>query len=181
MKIRIAYRKWWFLAVLLPVLSFGQTVHVEDGKIDYKGKEQVAKLTREELYQRAKAALLEIVKPEKGQLFKDNAENGEVAAIGEIRLHSPYSIIRKLQYTIKLTAKDEGYKYHIDSVFIIEHERGGNTVSTPSEELVKKMEVSGPTAIKTEKQLNEIDMDLQKLLALIRADMEKPNRGEKQN
>ncbi|HWJ27013.1 MAG TPA: hypothetical protein VNS32_10755 [Flavisolibacter sp.] len=57
-------------------------------------------------------------------------------------------------------------------MFIREKIRGGKTTDTPSEDLVKGMDTSGPTAINTEKQLNEIDMDFQQLLDRIRNKME---------
>ena len=52
-------------------------------------------------------------------------------------------------------------------------ERGGKTIKLSSAELFKGIESTGPESIEAEKQLNEIDMKFQKLIALIHNDMKK--------
>ena len=69
--------------------------------------------------------------------------------------------------------RNNSYHYSIDSVYLSQKERGKKTVIQSSKELLKYMEVSGPVAMTTEKQLNEIDMRVQQLLALIKNDITK--------
>lgn len=165
----------YFVAVQ-PLTTTAQTVHLHDGKIEYKETEKIQG-GKDDLYNRAKQALLSVVKTSGDEKLKENHDSGELKTKGYILLESPYSIIRTVHYTIKLTVEEGKYKYHIDDVFIREKVRGGKTTDTPSEDLVKGMDTSGPTAINTEKQLNEIDMNFQNLLDLIRNKMQQSTAG----
>src|SRR6185369_326366 len=108
---------------------------------------------------RAKNALLNNVKGSKKEIAEDNKE--KIGAKGSIKLSSPYHIIKSVEYILELSVEDGKYKYRIDSVYIKQAERGGKTNKISSEELLKGMEVTGPTSANTEKQLNEIDMNFQ--------------------
>jgi hypothetical protein len=165
--------KYLLLFLLLPFFAPCQTVHLEKDRIAYKGKVKVEHASAKELAARAKAALLLHVKAGKeSSLTEDNAV---LRMEGKIRLKTAYSVIRNVHYMIQIDVQDGGYEYHIDSVYVKERERTGKSTLIPSEDLVKNMEVTGPVASQTEKLLNEIDMHLQKLLALIEADMKRPS------
>ena len=159
------------LLAIQPYTVVAQTVHLEKGKIEYKGS---VKLDggQVDLYNRAKEALQSLVKTSDSEGLQEEHDSSELKVKGYIKLISPYSIIKTVHYTIKLSTEDGKYKYRIEDVFIREKIRGGKTTDTPSEDLVKGMDTSGPTAINTEKQLNEIDMDFQQLLDRIRNKME---------
>ena len=159
--------------LLIPVITNGQTVHVDSNRVVYKATVKLDKINKEELYRRAKNVLLNNVKGSKGILFMDNSEKGMIAAKGSIRLPSPYHIIKTVDYILELTVEDGKYQYRIDSVYLKEVERGGKTVKTSSEELLKEMDVNGPASAIAEKQLNEIDMNFQKLIAIFNAEMKK--------
>jgi hypothetical protein len=122
-------------------------------------------------YERAKKALHHITAENKTGNSFDSTETGSLTSTGKIRLTSPKSMIRTVHYTIKMDVEEGACKYKIDSVYIKEKIRGGKTKVIQSEDLVKDMEVSGNVAIETEKQLNEIDMEFQKLISMINSDM----------
>jgi hypothetical protein len=160
--------------LLMPVFAFGQTVHVDSNKIVYKGTVKLDKTNKEELYGRAKNAILNNKKGCEEILVIDNSEKEMIAAKGSARLVSTYHIIKTVEYIFELTVEDGKYEYRIDSVYLKEVERGGKTVKTSSEELLKGMDVNGPVSVTAEKQLNEIDMNFQKLIAIFNADMKAP-------
>jgi Domain of unknown function (DUF4468) with TBP-like fold len=164
--------------LLIPVVTNGQTVHVDEDKIVYKGTVKLEQVNKEELYRRAMNAIHNHVKGSKKGIVEDNNEKEKIAAKGSIKLSSPYHIIKTVEYILELSVEDGKYKYRIDSVYIKQVERGGKTTKISSEELLKGMEVTGPTSATTEKQLNEIDMNFQKLLDLVNNDMKK-NTGAK--
>src|SRR5260221_789666 len=159
--------------LLIPIVSSGQTVHVDEDRIVYKGTVKLEQVNKEDMYIRAKNAILNNVKGSKEGIVEDNNEKEKIAAKGSIKLSSPYHIIKTVEYILELSVEDGKYKYRIDSVYIKTTQRGGKTKKISSEELLKGMEVSGPTSANTEKQLNEIDVNFQKLLALVNNDMKK--------
>ena len=159
--------------LLIPVITSGQTVHVDEGRIVYKGTVKLDQVNKEDMYSRAKNALLNHVKGNKKGIVEDNNEKEKIAAKGSIKLNSPYHIIKTVEYILELSLEDGKYKYRIDSVYIKQAERGGKKTKISSEELLKGMDVTGPTSASTEKQLNEIDMNFQKLLVLVNNDMKK--------
>ena len=160
--------------LLIPVATSGQTVHVEEDRIVYKGTVKLEQVNKEDLYTKAKNALLNNVKGSKKEIIEDDNEKEKIAANGSIKLSSPYHIIKTVEYILELSLEDGKYKYRIDSVYIKQKERNGKTNKISSEELLKGMEVTGPTSANTEKQLNEIDMNFQKLIALVNNDIKKP-------
>ena len=97
-----------------------------------------------------------------------DAVNGSVVANGHFKLPTPHNIVDVVHYTILLEIDKKGYKYTIDDVYLLHADRGEKPEKFTSEKLVKDLEVSGPTSIKTEKQLDQMDMIFQKLIVLIR-------------
>ncbi len=169
--------KWAIFFLLISGVAFGQTVHVDSNRIVYRGTVKLDSVNREELFARAKYAIFNNVKEGKVSIVTDNKEKGIISAKGSIKLASSYHIIKKIEYILELSVDDGKYEYRIDSVSIKQVERGGKTTRIYSEELLKGLDVtvSGfvPGSAIVEKQLNEIDMNFQKLIDLVSADMER--------
>jgi hypothetical protein len=159
--------------LLIPAVTFGQTAHVDENRIVYKGTVKLDSLNKEELFAKAKNAILSNGKGSKGWIVTNNNEKEMMTAKGSIKLASPYHIIKTVEYILELSVGNGKLEYRIDSVYIKQIERGGRTIKISSGELLKGMETSGPVSANTEKQLNEIDMNFQKLIALVGADMRK--------
>lgn len=158
------------LVLFLPLSVFGQTIHTKDDKIDYTGKVRVPGVSQEILHQRAEAALPDLIRHY--QWIKPEKDDSHLLQLrGTTTLTTPYSLIRKVVYTLGVTIEDASYQYHIDSVYLLEQERGGKEKQESSDKLLKHMGESGPPAIATEKILNEIDMNFQKLLTLLQKKM----------
>jgi hypothetical protein len=157
---------------LAPTIAYGQTVHREEDRIVYRGSITVAGTDQEALYQRAKDAMHN-VKGGNENSVEENNSKGMIIAKGKIKLVTPYYLIKTVEYVLELSAKDGNYKYRIDSVYLIQKERGGKEDRISSEKLLKAVEATGQESIDTEKVMNEIDMDFQKLLATIYAEMSK--------
>jgi hypothetical protein len=157
--------------LLIPVFTYGQTAHVDSNRVAYKGVVKVNNVNKEELYARAQHAIRNNVKNEKEVVIAENKEKGMIVAKGSIKLASPYHLIKSLEYVLELSIEDGNYKYRIDSVHIKQSERGGKTIKMPSAHILKGMEESGLSSAIAEKQLNEIDMNFQKRLALLNKDM----------
>src|SRR6266480_4380908 len=103
--------------LLVPAVSYAQTVHVDEDRIVYKGTVTIANVDKEELYERAKESIRNKVKKTKDNIAKDNKQNGMIAVKGKIKLSTPYHLIRKVEYLLELSADDGSYKYRIDSVY----------------------------------------------------------------
>ena len=145
--------------LLLPAAIYGQTIHINEGRIVYKGAMNVPNISKEELYERAKEAIYGHVKGSEKEIVEDNKEKGMLAAKGTIKLTTPYPIIRKVGYILELVVEDGSYKYRIDSVYMKQVERGGKAIKISSTELFKGVEATGPESVEAEKVLNEIDMN----------------------
>ena len=166
--------------LLVPVAAYGQTAHVDSNRIVYKGSVKLDNVNKEKLYAIAKNAIHNNVKNDKKAIIAENKEKGMIVAKGSIQLASPYHLIKTVEYILELSIEDANYKYRIDSVYIKQVERGGKTIRIPSERILKGMDESGLSSATAEKQLNEIDMNFQKLLAMINTDMKKTSVGKKQ-
>jgi len=174
----LAYMKFIkqvILFLLIPAVTFGQTIHIDSNRIFYKGTVNLDAVNKEELFARARNAIFNNVK--EGSMVTDNKEKGMIAAKGSIKLSSPYHIIKKLEYILELAVNDGKYEYRVDSIHIKQAERGGKTIIIYSEELLKGLDLTAsgfvPGYGDVEKQVNEIDMNFQKLIALVNADMKK--------
>jgi hypothetical protein len=159
--------------LLLPTVTYGQTVHIDEDRIVYKGAVNVGQINKEELYETAKQSIYDNVKGSKANTIKDDRQNGKICVKGTIKLTTPYEIIRTVGYVLELSVEEGGYKYRIDSVYMKQVERGGKTIKVPSTEVFKGIEATGPEAVETEKVLNEIDLKFQKILVLISNDIKK--------
>lgn len=159
-----------FLLLLPALFSQGQTIHRKGDKILYEDEVTLPRRTTTAIFTQLQNTAGPLVKNGK-QPAPLQASEPVIVASGDMRLSTDYSLIRTVHYTLRLTASDSGYTYRIDSVFVTEKKRDGREKKRTSKELFKDMETSGPVAEGTEKILNEIDMNFQKLLALLKARM----------
>ena len=165
--------KWILLFILIPSLLKAQTAHIEGDKILYKDTISVAGTSKTILYNRAVKAIAKNVHPVKKDRGDNNRTEDRIMATGNIKLTADYPTTKTLYYLITLKVKDGAYSYLIDSFDIKQAKSGGKTKSILNEEVLKDMEKSGKPSEEAEKVLNEIDMDIQKLIALIKRDMGK--------
>lgn len=158
--------KWFVIIILLsPVFLSAQTVHLNDKKIEYKGEVKLKELSQADIFNRAKTAVQNIVKPDVD--ISVNQDKKELKTIGVIRLPGTYPIIRNLSYSLKLSAKSGGYEYKIEDVSLLEKHRGDKGRFLSSKDLVDLLDETGPPAVEAEHVLNTIDLHLQKILRLI--------------
>ena len=151
-----------------PIVVFGQTVHVEKNRIVYKGKVDVADVSKTELYERVRDMIATTVNNKGDSVIEDNSQKGRLIAHGNIFLRSTYYLARRVDYLLEVNVNDRGYSYRIDSVFLELRERGEAAKKFSSEDLLKMVDVTGPEATAAEKQLNEIDMNFQMLIAKLK-------------
>lgn len=152
--------------MFLPFVSLAQTIHFDDENIVYKGAVATPGLQDGALMSRLQEAVA-AVHDEKGTGADITSLHNKIVVVGEMKLNSPFRIIRKVHYTLQLSPAENGYVYHIDSVSVSEKRRGGKTETKNAEALLEGIEDTGNVAIETEKLLNEIDMRFQKLLAVL--------------
>jgi hypothetical protein len=154
-----------FIVLLLPVFSIAQTVHIKEEKIIYEGKEKIEGASSQQILDKIQKQLPGIIDNYKEESLSGNS----LKAKGELKLTTPYNVVRSVAYTLTLNPADGGYEYLIDDVFFIERERGKKRVTKTSEEVLEGMTETGKLVGETEKILNETDMLFQKLLALIKS------------
>lgn len=152
--------------MFLPFVSLAQTIYFDDENIVYKGTVATPGLQDGALMSRLQEAVA-AVHDDKRTKADITSSHNKIVAVGEMKLNSPFHIIRKVHYTLQLSPAENGYAYHIDSVSVSEKRRGRKTESKNAEELLEGIEDTGTVAIETEKLLNEIDMRFQKLLAVL--------------
>ena len=165
--------KWILFFLLLPCFVKAQTTHIEDNKIVYKDTVKVEGSGKAALYNRAVKAITNNIHPVKAYKVPYYKNEDSITAVGSINLTSGYPIKKTLTYTVTLKVEDGDYSYRIDSFDIIQAKKGGKTTVIPGEEVLKDMDKSGKPSEDAEKLLNEIDMDMQKLIALVKKDMSK--------
>jgi len=144
---------------------------VEKNKIVYKGKIHVEGTSAKQLTVRAKRAILNLDKDYESKVIQNDDGTTRVWFQGVMKLASFDHVSKKVTYILEINVKDGGYEYRIDSVYLVQKEPGEQATEISSEELLNKMESSGPVAARTEAQLNEIDMDFQKLIDRINKEM----------
>ena len=152
--------------MLMPFVSLAQTIHFDHKNIVYKGAVATPGIQDGALLSRLQEAVA-AVHNDKRTKAEITSSHHNIVAVGETKLNSPFHILRKVHYTLKLHPAESGYAYHIDSVSVSEKRRGGKPETKHAKELLKGIEDTGTVAIETEKLLNEIDMRFQKLLALL--------------
>ena len=86
--------KFLFVLLIIPVFSIGQTVHIKDDKIVYEGRENIPGLSAEEIYRKVQKALSGLVR----NYINDTRSVNSVRARGELKLKTPYTIIRTVSY-----------------------------------------------------------------------------------
>jgi hypothetical protein len=155
---------------LFPLWVSAQTVHLHDKKVEYKDDVKLQGLSETEIFNRAKEALKNVVRPIVDMSI--DKDRKELKTEGVIRVSTSYPIVQNVHYTLKLSVKDGGYRYKIDDVSLWERHRGddkGRLIS--SKDLVDQLDDTGKPAIEAEHILNAIDLNLQKVLTLIETKM----------
>src|ERR1051326_3559807 len=166
--------KYIIFVLLMPVMTSGQTVHVDSDRIVYKGTVKLDDVNKDELFARANHVLSADIKGNERVMITNDNGKEMIMTKGTMRLTSPYSMISIVEYIFELSPDKGGFKYRIDSVYIKETERGGETTKISSGELLKGMDMSGTVAAATEKKLNEIDMKFEKIIDRVITGMKKP-------
>ena len=157
--------KRWIIILFFPFFATAQTVHVNDGEVEYKGSVKLKGLSKDVVWARAQEALQPIFGIKEAE--KD-ADKNEMEAEGRMRLEMPYRIIRQVVYRLKLEAKNDELEYKIDKVYLQETQRGFDTKTTPSKDLIDALEEGGAVVKETEKILNETDMRFQEMFARLK-------------
>ncbi|RYY67576.1 MAG: hypothetical protein EOO12_00645 [Chitinophagaceae bacterium] len=155
--------RYLLFLLLAPVFANSQTIHLVRDKICYSGSLATGNADSKTLQEILKAAVLRYT----GTTLQGQAEN-QLFARATMRLASPYHLVRTVQYNLQLTIDKNLCRYTIDSVVLVEKERGGPARTTTDADLLKNMDVSGAMSMNTEALLNEIDMRFQKLLDRLR-------------
>jgi len=153
---------------LFPAISLAQTVHIDDGKIVYKGNIKLKSGSTYDAYTEAKNLLLNYVNPSADSL-KEDKDGKLLGSTAVIRLPSSYHLKKYVMCGVKMKAKDDEIDYEISDVFLKVQERGDKPTFIPSHFLLKKMEENGSVAREAEKQLNEIDMYIQRMVAMLKS------------
>lgn len=162
--------KGLLLLLFFPIASFAQTIHFEDEKILYKGSVSVPGMSANEVAARFGPAIAALMNRETVSTHFLPGENTLVAK-DAIALTTPFHLIRKVHFTLRLTAKEAGYTYCIDSVAVTERRRGSKPKIKSAKELLEGMEETGASGTANERLLNEIDLRFQKLLTLLASAM----------
>ena len=152
-----------FYILLISSVASAQTVHIEDDRIVYKGKARVDRVAHDELVANARQVILDLNGRNEPEISQ--AGNGtNLSSEAVLKLGAPDRVSKKVKYFIQIDVKKDSYEYCIDSVYLLQKEPGHTATKASSEEVLKKMESSGPVAASTEKVLNEIDMNFQKII-----------------
>ena len=156
----------------MPFSTSAQTVHVENNKIIYKETVHVEGATVEQLVALAKQAIGHLDKKNDPKIIQENGKT-KVWSAGAMKLTSSDNVSKKVTYIIEIDVEKGNYQYRIDSVYLVQKEPGHHSTKMSSEDLLSKMNSSGAVAARTERQLNEIDMNFQKLIDRLRNYMAK--------
>src|SRR6266496_2662837 len=74
--------------LLIPAITFGQTVHVDSNRIVYKGTVKPGPINKDDLYAKAKNAMFNYVMERKESIVTDDNIKGMISANGSIKLAS---------------------------------------------------------------------------------------------
>ena len=156
--------KLLFAVLFLPLFSVSQTVHVKDGEILYEGKEKVEGVSPSQIHERIQHILPSLVTD-----YRVEKQSWEMIRVrGKLKLETPYTIIRTVDYSLELRAIENGFQYLIDSVSFTEQTRGEKPETKSSKEILKNMSEQGEIVGETERLLNETDMRFQRVLAMLK-------------
>lgn len=155
-----------FILLFFPFASLAQTIHTEDDRISYKGTIVLAGKSPSSAFSWLHQAVQTAAQKSKTKSDIQTTDN-KLTVQGEMKLNTPFHLVRTLQFTLQVTPAAGGYEYRLDSVFVAEKRRGGSTKVKRSKELLEGMEETGTVAIATERLLNEIDLRLQKFLTMM--------------
>lgn len=148
------------LFLLIPLASVSQTVHVKDDRIAYEGKLDIAYPLSE-----VGNRIQQLSASSRHRFDSLVQEDNLVQTKGSFRLRTPHSLVRTVDYLMIIKQETNGYQYTIDSVTLTEKKRGQGTTKKNSKEILDDLEEFGLKGAHAETILNEIDMQLQQVLA----------------
>ena len=155
--------------LLFPALALAQTINFEKDRVAYRGKIEFKPSSNPDTYKKAKEILLNIVKV-KADSLRENGDEKVLLGAATMRLpSSKYHEIKTMDYRVKLKAGPNVIGYEIGDIRLTIRERGKKEKTLRAEEILKGIGEHGRVAIIAEQQLNEIDMHLQKLIALMQS------------
>src|SRR5436190_1333176 len=117
--------KYIIFVLVMPMMTSGQTVHVDSDRIVYKGTVRLDDVNKDELLARANHVLSTNIKRDEKVMITNDNEKEMIIAKGTMRLTSPYSMISTVEYIFELSRNEVGFKYRIDSVYVKETEWWG--------------------------------------------------------
>jgi Domain of unknown function (DUF4468) with TBP-like fold len=165
------------LLLLLPVYALSQNVPVEKGRVIYENEVAVPNASRAELYSRAKDALAQLERYASPNVYRDSPDNGEMEATGSIPIDKKnHQEKYAVGYHLQIQVTDNKYSYRIDSVQLLHYKRH-KTKEKPVEDLLKDVNNSDKVAVETEMQVNEMDMDILKLIDLLNNEMTRKEKS----
>ena len=157
------------LILLFPAMALGQTINMEKERVVYHGKIEFQDSNHPDTYQKAKEILLHIMSVPADSL-KENTQGKELLGAANLRLpSSKYYEVKTMAYKVKLKPGPNVIGYEIGDIKLTIRERGKKTKTLRAEEILKGMGEHGRVAMIAEQHLNEIDMHLQKLIALMQS------------
>ena len=166
--------KLLLFGLLLPLLSAGQTIHFEEDKIVYKGSVNLALLTKDAILERLQNAL-PVTSKKSTDSLRFHKTDSSLQAFAQIKLKTPYHLIRRVNFALQLMPRQGAYDYKVDSVSLIDGRRGWKQTTKPAAELLEGLEETGIAEIETEMLLNEIDLRIQKVLKVLENQMRVPD------
>jgi hypothetical protein len=157
----------FYLFNILPFYAAAQTAHIRDKELDYRGTFSPDTVNAKEQMEQG----LRHIRSLGGQYRVDTVEwknAHELQIKAQIVLPGPYADRRWAHYVLDLGTGKDGLTYHLHKLVIWQQVPGRPLQQISSKELVEGLESSGNPAIRTEQQLNEIDMKIQRVLAALK-------------
>src|SRR5205814_10128331 len=95
--------KYIIFVLLMPMMTSGQTVHIDSDRIVYKGMVKLDDVNKNEMFARAKHVFSNNLSGDKKVIITNDNEKEMIIAKGTMRLASPYSMISTVDYIFELS------------------------------------------------------------------------------
>lgn len=165
----------WICCLLLNAVGTGQTIHSDGAEILYMDTIHSNGVSDDELFIRSQQLFSELKHDKKIDEKKLRITGHKLHARMSVKLPTINHASKKFEFDLEISTSPGVYQYRIDSVVIVRKEPGDKANKQSAKELLKGMGSSGSIAISTEKDLNEIDMHIQKILDELNTEMKKPH------
>ena len=164
-------KKVLLVVLMLCKICAAQTIHVEEENIIYKGTIPVPVAPANELISRINKIIGDHIDDKKNYKRRTGSSPNTLACINSIKLSNSNRHLKEFTFRVEVAIENGYCHYTIDSFYLVEKEPAAKPVETSAKELLKKMESSGPVAAATERDLNEMDMNIEKFIDFIRNGM----------